>query len=136
MGQLLYIPQVKTRTVTWIDADDPEGTPFVVTVRSNLTFGERNELIFDKETMMTEVHERLAPFVTAWNIGTLDAKGEPVPVPPPAEAGGSAFEQVPNALFWFVWNEVRSYAVQRLDPTPPSDAASSDAPSDEASTAT
>lgn len=63
-------------------------TALEVTYRLNLSYAELDAIPFGREVTTQEAWQALAPYITGWNIGTLDPDtGEPVPVPPPAEAG-------------------------------------------------
>lgn len=135
MTDTLYIPQHKVRELEYVDKDDPDGIAFKAVVRANLTFGERNTLIFEdgNDTTMAQVHAALAPYVMSWNVGRINEKGKPEPVPAPKDGGAESFAFIPNTFFWFLWTQIRDYAIQRLDPTPSVAAEASDEPSDDTS---
>jgi len=141
-----YIPARRTRWVTW-DGEQIEGQPpFKALIRSDLTFGEVDELKWSvEETDSPElaaakkqtsyVHDLFAPYVLKWNVGTLDDEGNPVAAAAPAETGGDAFHLIPNEFFWWLVREIKFGGVRVLDPKPSTPAASTVAPSSESASA-
>lgn len=100
-----FIPTQRWVWMDYFDPDDPESPPIQVEVRRDLTFGESDSLSFDKDANppMTEIWDKLAPFVRDWNFA--DDKGAALPAP--AEAGGAQFNYMPLPVFWKVWSDLK-----------------------------
>lgn len=86
----------------------PGGEPFRAQIRSNLTFGEIEDL--DPNTLTwLQLFPVMAPHVVAWTLlGTEAATGDVKPVPPPAEAGPDAFRMLDKDLAWWLLMQLRA----------------------------
>lgn len=111
----VFVVNRRSRWVEWIDKNDPDGVPFRARIRSNLTFGEIDNLAFEPGTEMTIIHGQLAPYVYEWNVA-IEENGAVVEVPAPADAGGEVFDSIPNLWFWWLWRQVKNEGTERLDP--------------------
>ena len=112
-----FVPQQKFDTVQYLEQDAPEGTvTFTAKIRSNLTFGELNTLVWAKETPMTEMYELFAPFVVEWNLSGVDASGDVVDIPAPAVGGAEQFDYLPIGVFWELVRDIKLRSNRPLDP--------------------
>ncbi len=85
--------------------DLPEGAePLWAKVRSNLTFERLDAIPFGQGVTFNDTFAVIAPYVVEWNVqGENLQTGEWEPVPPPAEAGPSVFEQLDHLeAFWII----------------------------------
>lgn len=133
--------------------DDAE--PFRATIRTNLTAAEieeqqrlseeARERLKDLLATMDDVEERrearkkaldetnqqikvfYAPFVTGWNLEYVTDDGRIERLAPPSEAGAEAFDVVPSSVLSLLFEDIRSSAMERLDPKSSSVSKSTDA---------
>lgn len=82
--------------------EDQEGLK--VTIRSNLTFAEVDEIPYGLKVKFADIWPVIAPYVIAWNVmGENVETGEWEPVPPPAEAGVSSFDALEDVeALWLI----------------------------------
>lgn len=114
-----YEPYKRYKTVAYIEDDAPEGAePFEITMRSDLTMEEIEELLPSMNEGMTneEWRDRIAPHVVAWPFHDVKT-GEPLD--PPSVGGGQMFKKVPAGIQNLVWNDLISVNMGRLDPKSP-----------------
>ena len=116
MANDLYIPALRTRTLEWKAEDDDSPTCFKAKVRADMTGNDLELLVWDKDTQMDDLRDLFAPYVLSWNVGRLDAKGEPEAVPAPAVGGGEMFKAVPMDYFWWLIREIKVNSVKQPDP--------------------
>lgn len=106
-----YLPSARPRW-RWIEcawtsgADDEE--LFRAEVRSNLTWGEIDQIDLSGALTYNELWQVIAPHVRAWNALGIDAEtGEVAEVPPPATAGPDAFRAIEPALTMWIAQQLR-----------------------------
>ena len=112
-----FIPQQRYDWVQYVENDAPEGTiPFEAKVRSSLTPPEINSLVWDNDDPLELVWQKFAPYVVEWNLSGLDADGNIVDIPSPAEGGGEQFQHVPVGIFWELVRDIKIRSNRPLDP--------------------
>ena len=81
---------------------DQEGLK--VTIRTNLSFREIEQIPYSLGTKYAEIWPWIAPYVTKWNVmGENLETGEWEPVPPPAEGGVSSFDALEDVeSLWLI----------------------------------
>ncbi len=103
-----YYPGARARYhwVAFEETEGPEGgEPFRAEIRSNLTWGEVDEL--RASNLFVDIFPRLAPYVRAWNLLGLNVEtGELEAVPAPADAGPEAFKAMDAELCTWLWLKV------------------------------
>lgn len=111
-----FTPYLRFKTVSYIESDAPEGAePWEVTMRSDLTMEEVEEIIPTEDTKMTnaELWDLVAPHVVKWPFRD-PRTGEAIP--PPSEGGGLMFKKVPKGVFHAVYGDLISTNAGRVDP--------------------
>lgn len=91
----LYIPSQQYRWL-WFEREggDEELPELKVRVRADLTIDEVEPLIWEGEKPIEEVRDLIAPFITDWNVATVDEDGAVVKADPPSVAGGEALRLI------------------------------------------
>jgi len=113
-----FEPYKRYKTVAYIENDAPDdAAPFEITMRSDLTMEEVEEILPQSNPDMTNAEwwDRVAPHVVAWPFRDVKT-GEPLD--PPCKAGGQQFKKVPMGIFNLIWNDLLKVNVGRLDPKP------------------
>lgn len=88
------------------------GEPFKATIRVNLTIGEVMALTPAQPVTWQEAYRVFAPHVVDWNVSGIDAYGETVDAPAPAEGGPDMFDFLTaDAFMWLVW-EIKTRNLQ------------------------
>lgn len=115
-SEAVFVPYLRYKTIEYIEADAPEGAaPFEITMRSDLTMEEVEEIIPEKDSSMTnaELWDLVAPHVVKWPF--VDPKtGEDIP--PPSKGGGAMFKKAPVGVFTAVLRDLISVNAGRVDP--------------------
>lgn len=125
-----FVPQQRFDTVQYVEQDAPDDTvPFEAKIRTNLTFGELNTLVWDNKTPMTEMYAMFAPFVVGWNLSGIDGDGNTVDIPAPADGGPEQFGYLPTGLFWELVRDIKLRSNRPVDPKRNGRSAGTPAPS-------
>lgn len=111
-----FTPYLRYKTISYIEADAPEGAePWDITMRSDLTMEEVESILPDKDSDMTnaELWDLVAPHVVKWPFRDPRTGDD---IPPPAEGGGAMFKKVPVGVFHAVLNDLIRVNAGRVDP--------------------
>lgn len=108
----LYVPQQRYVWAEYVEDDaEADAVAFRARIRSNLTFGEVETMVLDKEQPITDAWEMLAPYVVDWNLADADGTA----VPAPATGGGQQFRFIPNGLFWQIFGDLKFRSMGHVD---------------------
>lgn len=108
-----YLPSARPRW-RWVEcgwtAGEGDGDElFRAEIRSNLTWGEIDEIDLSGDLTFVDLWGVLAPHVRAWNALGIDAEtGGPAAVPAPAEAGPDAFRALEPAITLWLAQQLRT----------------------------
>lgn len=114
--------------------DDDDAEPYRIRVRTNLTFGEQESLVWDSDTTNEELWELFAPYVVDWNILTQNEDGEIIKATPPAEGGPEQFRHIPVELFRALMRDIKMRSTGPLARRSPNKSGSTDAGTGDSST--
>lgn len=129
-----YIPFQRYEDVPFVEEGFEDEEPFTARLRTNLTFAEVDELVWDADTnVREELWAMFAPHVLSWNLAMQAEDGTSAPIPAPAEAGPQQFQYIPIAMFWAIVREVKLRNTGKIDPKRKSRPVSTDATGDAAS---
>ncbi len=111
-----FTPYLRYKTVAYIEDGAPvDAEPFEITMRSNLTMEEVEEIVIKPDSKLTnaELWDLMAPHIVKWPFA--DPKtGEPIP--PPAEAGGQVFKKAPPGLANLIYSDLLKVNLGHADP--------------------
>lgn len=136
IDHLRYVPAQRFTRVEYVEEGETDDSqPFWARIRSNLTFGELEDLTWDQGTPTVEIWDKIAPYVVEWNAAALDDSGTVVDLEPPAVAGGEQFRLIPNNMFWKLLVDLKTRALGVVEKKRSTPAATTDgAGSNDAST--
>ena len=83
------------------------------------------------KTQDRELWPLIAPYITDWNISGVDADGNAVDIPAPADGGPEQFQYIPPQLFSAVYRDLMFRGTPPLARKTPSASASTPEPSPE-----
>lgn len=111
-----YNPFERYEWLAYVESDSgDDAIPIEVEVRANLTFGELEGLVWEKDAAPEDVWPLIAPFVRDWNISGLDEEGNEIEIPAPAVGGPEQFRFIPPALFWELVRDLKLRSTRPLD---------------------